>query len=47
MQLKKLNELRVEKMWLLQMMDPEYQINNKMIGRRVLAHEEKAGEVAL
>ena len=44
--LKKLNELRVEKMRLLQMMDPEYQINNKMIGRRVLAHAEKAGEVA-
>jgi len=44
--LKKLNELRVEKMCLLQMMDPEYQINNKMIGRRILAYTEKAGEVA-
>ena len=43
--LKKLNELRIQKMPLLQMMDPEYQINNKMIGRKVLAHAEKAGEV--
>ena len=27
-------------------MSPEFQINNKMFGRRVLAHAEKAGEVS-
>jgi hypothetical protein len=31
----------VDKMRLIQLMRPDFQINNKMLGRRMLAHAEK------
>ena len=45
--LKKAGELRVAKMRLIQLMSPEFQINNKMIGRNVLRHAENANVVAV
>ena len=44
--LKKPNEFRVSKMRLIQLMSPEFQINNKLIGRRILAHAEASSTVA-
>ena len=44
--LKKPNEFRVSKMRLIQLMSPEFQIQNKMLGRRLLAHAESASAVA-
>ena len=44
--LKKAGEFRVAKMRLIQLMSPEFQINNKMIGRNVLKHAENADGVA-
>ena len=44
--LKKAGELRVAKMRLIQLMSPEFQINNKMIGGNVLKHAENADAVA-
>ena len=43
---KKPGEYRVDKMRLIQLMSPEFQINNKMIGRRILAYAERANAVA-
>ena len=45
--LKKAWELRVAKMRLSQLMSPEFQINNKMIGRNVLRHAEDANTVGV
>ena len=44
--LKKAGDYRVAKMRLIQLMAPDFQINNKMIGRRILAHAEQVGEVS-
>ena len=44
--LKKLGEYRVNKMRLIQLMSLEFQIINKIIGSRILAHAEAAGVVA-
>jgi len=39
-------DYRVAKMRLIQLMAPGFQINNKMIGRRILAYAEHVGEVS-
>jgi hypothetical protein len=39
--LKKSGVYHVDKMQLIQLMRPDFQINNKMLGRRMLAHAEK------
>ena len=44
--LKKAGELWVAKMRLIQLMSPEFQINNKIIGRNILKHTETANAVA-
>ena len=44
--LEKAGGLRVAKMRLIQLMSPEYQINNKMIGRNILKYAEAANAVA-
>lgn len=44
--LKKAGEFRVAKMRFIQLMSPEFQINNKMIGRNILKHAEQADAVA-
>ena len=44
--LKKAGDYRVAKMRLIQLMATDFQINNKMIGRRILAHAEQVGEVS-
>ena len=44
--LKKAGEFRVAKMRLIQLMPPEFQINNKMFGRNVLRHAGAANAVA-
>ena len=44
--LKRAGEYKVAKMRLIQLMSPEFQINNKMFGRHALAHAKKAGEVS-
>ena len=35
----------VDKLRTIQLVDPEFQINNKILGKRTLAHAEKANEV--
>jgi len=44
--LKKAGDYRVAKMRLIQLMAPDFQINKKMIGRRILAHAEQVDEVS-
>ena len=44
--LKRIQQTHVDKFRTIQLMDPEFQINNKMLGKRTLAHAEKAREVA-
>ena len=44
--LKRIQQTHVDKFRTIQLMDPEFQINNKMLGKRTLAHAEKANEVA-
>ena len=44
--LKKLNEYQVAKMRLIQLMNPVYQINSKMIGRRIMAHAEAVQDLS-
>ena len=44
--LKKPNEFQVDKMRLVQLMSPEFQICNKNIGRLSLAHSERAGAIS-
>jgi hypothetical protein len=42
---KKAGVLNVDKMRLIQLMTPDFQINNKMLGRRMLAFAEKHGTI--
>jgi len=42
--LKRADEYKVAKMRLIQLMSPEFQINNKIFGQHVLAHAEKAAK---
>ena len=44
--LKKANNYLVDKMRCIQLMDAEYNMNNKLLGKRLLAHAEKAGAVS-
>ena len=44
--LKKIGRINIEEMRLIQLMHPDYQINNKNIGRKVLANAEIYNEVA-
>ena len=44
--LKKAGDYRLAKIRLIQLMAPDSQINDKMIGRRILAHAEQVGEVS-
>ena len=44
--LKKAGRINIEEMRLIQLMHPDYQINNKNIGRKVLANTEICNEVA-
>ena len=44
--LKKPGEFRVSKMRLIQLMSPEFQINNKLFGRCLLAHAEAANDIS-
>ena len=44
--LKKAGKINIEEMQLIQLMHPEYQINNKNIGRKVLANAEIYNKVA-
>jgi hypothetical protein len=43
--LKKPGEYHIDKMRLIQLMRPDFQINNKMLGRRMLAHAKKFGTI--
>ena len=44
--LKKPNQYRVAKMQLIQLLPPVFQMNNKMIGRKILAHAEECNAVS-
>ena len=44
--LKKAGKINIEEMWLIQLMHPEYQINNKNIGRKVLANDKICNKIA-
>ena len=44
--LKKANRINIEEMRLIQLMHPDYQINNRNIGRKVLANAKICNEVA-
>ena len=44
--MKKACKINIDKMRLIMLMHPEYQINNKNIGRKVLANAEICNEVA-
>ena len=44
--LKKAGKINIDEMRLVMLMHPEYQINNKNIGRKVLANAEICNEVA-
>jgi len=44
--LKKEGVYLVDKMRLIQLMSPEFQINNKLVGKRILAHAEQAKAVS-
>ena len=44
--LKRLGRINIETMRLIQLMHPEYQINNKLVGKKVLANAEICNKVA-
>ena len=44
--LKQAGRINIEDMRLIQLMHPEYQINNKLVGKKVLANAEIRNEVA-
>ena len=44
--LKKAGKINIEEMGLIQLMHPDYQINNKNMGRKVLANDEICNKVA-
>ena len=44
--LKRAGRINIEDMRLIQLMHPEYQINNKLVGKKVLANAEICNEVA-
>ena len=44
--LKKPRVYLVDKMRLIQLMSPEFQINNKLVGKAILAHAERGGTVS-
>ena len=44
--LKRAGRINIEEMQLIQLMHPEYQINNKLVGKKVLANAEMCNEVA-
>ena len=44
--LKRAGRINIEEMRLIQLMHPEYQINNKLVGKKVLANVEMCNEVA-
>ena len=44
--LKRAEEINIDKMRLIQLLHPEFQINNKLVGKKVLANAEMCNEVA-
>ena len=44
--LKRVGRINIEDVRLIQLMHPEYQINNKLVGKKVLANEEMCNEAA-
>ena len=44
--LKRAGRINIEDMRLIQLMHPEFQINNKLVGKKVLANVEICNEVA-
>ena len=44
--LEQAGQINIEAMGLIQMMHPEYQLNNKLVGKQVLANTEMYNEVA-
>ena len=44
--LKRIQQTHLDKFRNIQLIAPEFQINNKMLGKQILAHAEKANEVA-
>ena len=44
--LKRVGRINIEDMRLIQLMHPEYQINNKLVGKKVLANPEICNEMA-
>lgn len=44
--LKRAGRINIEEIRLIQLMHPEYQINNKLVGKKVLANAEMCNKVA-